>query len=388
MPTLTSSCATPRSPGPAASCVPAARIPRGPHDVDNALAATAAAVTVGARPRIATTLAGWTNLPHRVQLVASMGGVDFVDDSKATNAHATASVLDDLEHVVLLAVGATAPATSMPSVPYAPHLRAVVAIGEAARRGRVGLRRPGAGRARRRRCTMPCAPQPHGRSRATPCSSRRRARRSTGTRATQSAATTSPARCERSDGSGRRDGRHAAPAARGAHRAQAVLVRLTPRTTASVGSSTPLLIAPTVAVLNIVGIVMVLSASSVASLTDYGSPWHFFLRQLLWTLLGLAAFVVGIRLDYRKLRSFVRPLLIVERGAARGGADPRGRCSRFGLAPLDRRRRSCVSSRASWRSSRSSSMQPTSRAGAPATSATGGVWSGRWPWCSAGSASW
>ena len=80
--------------------------------------------------------------------------------------------------------------------------------------------------------------------------------------------------------------------------------------TASVGSSTPLLIALTVAVLNIVGIVMVLSASSVASLTDYGSPWHFFLRQLLWTLLGLAAFVVGIRLDYRKLRSFVRPLLV------------------------------------------------------------------------------
>ena len=31
---------------------------------------------------------------------------------------------------------------------------------------------------------------------------------------------------------------------------------------------------------------MVLSASSVASLTDYGSPWYFFLRQLMWTALG------------------------------------------------------------------------------------------------------
>ena len=79
----------------------------------------------------------------------------------------------------------------------------------------------------------------------------------------------------------------------------------------SVWSSTPMLLALTVAVLNIVGVVMVLSASSVSSLTDYGSPWYFFLRQLLWTLLGIVAFVVGIRVDYRSLRRFVRPLLIV-----------------------------------------------------------------------------
>lgn len=79
----------------------------------------------------------------------------------------------------------------------------------------------------------------------------------------------------------------------------------------SVWSSTPVLLALTVAVLNIVGVVMVLSASSVSSLTDYGSPWYFFLRQLLWTVIGVAAFVVGIRIDYRSLPRFVRPLLIV-----------------------------------------------------------------------------
>ncbi len=79
----------------------------------------------------------------------------------------------------------------------------------------------------------------------------------------------------------------------------------------SVWSSTPVLLALTIAVLNIVGVVMVLSASSVSSLTDYGSPWHFFFRQLLWTVVGVAAFVVGVRIDYRSLRRFVRPLLIV-----------------------------------------------------------------------------
>ena len=76
-------------------------------------------------------------------------------------------------------------------------------------------------------------------------------------------------------------------------------------------SSTVMLLATTVAVLNLVGVVMVLSASSVASLTDYGSPWYFFLRQLLWSVVGVAAFVVAIRFDYHKLRRFVRPLLII-----------------------------------------------------------------------------
>ena len=46
--------------------------------------------------------------------------------------------------------------------------------------------------------------------------------------------------------------------------------------------------------LNVVGVVMVLSASSVPSLTDYGSPWYFFERQLLWTVLGVVAFVVAV----------------------------------------------------------------------------------------------
>jgi cell division protein FtsW len=66
-----------------------------------------------------------------------------------------------------------------------------------------------------------------------------------------------------------------------------------------------------VALLNVVGVVMVLSASSVASLTDYGSPWYFFLRQLLWTLFGIVAFVVGVRIDYRRWRRFVVPLVVV-----------------------------------------------------------------------------
>jgi cell division protein FtsW len=72
-----------------------------------------------------------------------------------------------------------------------------------------------------------------------------------------------------------------------------------------------MLLAATVAVLNLVGVVMVLSASSVASLYDYGSPWYFFLRQLLWTFVGVGAFIVAIRFDYHRLRRFTKPLLVL-----------------------------------------------------------------------------
>jgi len=76
-------------------------------------------------------------------------------------------------------------------------------------------------------------------------------------------------------------------------------------------SSTGILLVATVAVLNVVGVVMVLSASSVASLTDYGSPWYFFFRQLAWTACGLGAFVFAVRFDYRRWRRLVRPLLVL-----------------------------------------------------------------------------
>ncbi len=75
-------------------------------------------------------------------------------------------------------------------------------------------------------------------------------------------------------------------------------------------SSTAVLLVATVVVLNVVGLVMVLSASSVSSLTDYGSPWYFFFRQIMWTVLGLGAFVLAVRFDYRKWRTLIRPLLI------------------------------------------------------------------------------
>jgi cell division protein FtsW len=70
----------------------------------------------------------------------------------------------------------------------------------------------------------------------------------------------------------------------------------------------------TIVVLNLVGLVMVLSSSSVEALANYGSSWLFFKRQLAWTTLGFLGLVVTSRIDYRLLRRYVGPLLVISAG--------------------------------------------------------------------------
>jgi cell division protein FtsW len=55
-------------------------------------------------------------------------------------------------------------------------------------------------------------------------------------------------------------------------------------------------------VLCLIGLVMVLSASSVASLRQYGSPWFYFERQALWLGLGAVAFAITMTVDYHRWR--------------------------------------------------------------------------------------
>lgn len=74
--------------------------------------------------------------------------------------------------------------------------------------------------------------------------------------------------------------------------------------------STTLPLIGVVTVLNVLGVMMVLSASSVVSITIHGSAWYVFERQLVWTALGVVAFVVGARFDYHRWRRLVRPLLL------------------------------------------------------------------------------
>ena len=62
------------------------------------------------------------------------------------------------------------------------------------------------------------------------------------------------------------------------------------------------LITTTVLALVTLGIVMILSASSVSSFASNGSSFTFFKKQLLWAAIGLLAFFVLSRFDYRRLK--------------------------------------------------------------------------------------
>jgi cell division protein FtsW len=64
-----------------------------------------------------------------------------------------------------------------------------------------------------------------------------------------------------------------------------------------------------VTILCLIGVVMVLSASSIASLQQFGSPWHFFDRQLMWLAIGSLGFAVALRVDHVRWRRWARPAM-------------------------------------------------------------------------------
>ena len=63
--------------------------------------------------------------------------------------------------------------------------------------------------------------------------------------------------------------------------------------------------------LNLLGLVMVLSASSVVALDDYGSSWYVVMRQTMWLALGTIACVVVLRVDYHRWRRLATPGLLL-----------------------------------------------------------------------------
>ncbi|MFL9964525.1 UDP-N-acetylmuramoyl-L-alanine--D-glutamate ligase [Paraburkholderia sediminicola] len=80
---------------------------RGLHNAANALAAYALARAVGLPGApLLHALREYRGEPHRVELIASIDGIDYVDDSKGTNVGATVAALDGLaQRAVLIAGG-------------------------------------------------------------------------------------------------------------------------------------------------------------------------------------------------------------------------------------------------------------------------------------------
>jgi cell division protein FtsW len=63
------------------------------------------------------------------------------------------------------------------------------------------------------------------------------------------------------------------------------------------------LIIAVTALLITLGLIMVLSASGVHSYDEDGSPWAIFGRQVLWTVIGLFAFYIALRMPIQMMRS-------------------------------------------------------------------------------------
>jgi len=105
--------------------------PAGPAGVLDALAAAALARSIGIAPaKVREGLRKFSVGPHRAELVRELGGVAFIDDSKATNPHAARSSILAHPRVVWLAGGLLKGASVDELVEeVADRLGAVVLIG-------------------------------------------------------------------------------------------------------------------------------------------------------------------------------------------------------------------------------------------------------------------
>ncbi|RSS82503.1 UDP-N-acetylmuramoyl-L-alanine--D-glutamate ligase [Streptomyces sp. WAC06614] len=105
--------------------------PPAPHNIANALAAAALARAFGVEARaVRDGLRAFRPDAHRIAHVAEVGGVTYIDDSKATNTHATAASLAAYEPVVWIAGGLAKGATFDELVQgAAKRLRGAVLIG-------------------------------------------------------------------------------------------------------------------------------------------------------------------------------------------------------------------------------------------------------------------
>ena len=78
----------------------------GPHNTENMTAAAAAALAVGVKPAaIAKALREFKGLPHRLTLVATIDGVRYINDSKATNVDSMRRALESYAPPVVLIAG-------------------------------------------------------------------------------------------------------------------------------------------------------------------------------------------------------------------------------------------------------------------------------------------
>lgn len=106
----------------------------GPHNLSNALAACLAALCLGTPvSQIEAAFKGYARMHHRLEEVGRIGGVRFIDDSKATNVSSVESALLTYQEPVVLIAGGRDKGLDLDELGQviARHCHALVSIGEA-----------------------------------------------------------------------------------------------------------------------------------------------------------------------------------------------------------------------------------------------------------------
>ena len=105
------------------------------HNLSNALGAVLACCCVGVSLENAVSaLQSYQLLPHRLQHIATYEGVTFVDDSKATNVHATVSAMQCFSQNLALILGGSDKGEQYDNIftQMKPNVKLVVAVGQSA----------------------------------------------------------------------------------------------------------------------------------------------------------------------------------------------------------------------------------------------------------------
>jgi UDP-N-acetylmuramoylalanine--D-glutamate ligase len=106
---------------------------KGAHNWQNACMAYGAARAFGLSvAEIRSAMASFPGLAHRMQEIGCLGFVPFINDSKATNADATAKALASFENIFWIAGGIAKAGGITPLMPFLPRIEKAYLIGEAA----------------------------------------------------------------------------------------------------------------------------------------------------------------------------------------------------------------------------------------------------------------
>ncbi len=104
---------------------------RGIHNTYNAMAAGLAAMAAGVAPAsIALTIENFEGVEHRLQSVGTVGGVEYINDSKATNVDAVWYALESMTRPVVWIAGGTDKGNDYePLYEFSPKIKALVCMG-------------------------------------------------------------------------------------------------------------------------------------------------------------------------------------------------------------------------------------------------------------------